>query len=117
MTLFTWFYCSGCGATLRCKLCKAAECSGLDSANCIGCAAARAERAAIEAKQKGVPWNMRRVRFARPHKHIRKRETAIQRHLRGLYRRGVWGRGGRRWERIRGRWTRCQTISEMLADP
>lgn len=69
--MISWYWCSGCGPSVRCKLCGNTWCSqGLDD-NCPGCRKAR------EAANGPIPRKMRYERGRRPNKH-----------LRGLLRRG-----------------------------
>lgn len=90
-TLANWYFCSGCGASVRCNVCGATECSqDINPAKCKGCAKALAMSAET------APWNMsvpptkvttighdegrheRIVKYPRPVRHIRKRETRLE---------------------------------------
>jgi hypothetical protein len=82
-----WYICGGCGASVRCDVCSATECSqDIWSSDCAGC------KKALKLKESGIPWNMKYVYDRRPVKHLRKVLGRIRRHkIKFLKYNHTWG--------------------------
>ena len=105
----SWYYCSGCGASQKCEVCGATECSqdlyrNASQGTCPGCVRALGILDDAKAGKIGIPWNIRNTpRGVRPWRHLRKRETRYtihRKHCRGMF------CNTNRWKRVQGRWVR-----------
>lgn len=98
----SWYFCSGCGPSVKCDVCGATECaqevhSNARNKSCPGCIKAS------EQSKGPIPWNMQIIpNGARGWKHLRKRDTRIRIHR---HKQRKFMATTKKWIRSQGRWT------------